>query len=41
MATRSLNRAVSGIIHEFESKGLARDVLLAITSALFGLSMLA
>jgi hypothetical protein len=34
----SLNRAVSGIIDEFESKDLARPTLLAIAATLFGLS---
>ena len=34
----SLDRAVSGIIDEFESKGLARPTLLAIASALFDLT---
>jgi hypothetical protein len=37
----SLNRAVSGIIDEFESKGLARPILLSISSALFDLTDLA
>lgn len=34
----SLTRAVSGILDEFESKGLARPTLLAIASVLFGLT---
>ncbi|MCX6841690.1 MAG: hypothetical protein NTX53_05350, partial [candidate division WOR-3 bacterium] len=33
----SLNRAVSGILDEFESKGLARDFLAEIVLTLFGI----